>query len=132
MGVPVARTTISIYALSGFLAGLAGVVFSLYTSAGYSLAKAQSENFPKDGPLNLLVGVNAPGQTWSEQRAAEGGNAQFAGTQPVAEGAEQGAQPVFQHAPGVVTLVQQAADQLRPRILGLLTFGHLLRRQQHA
>jgi galactofuranose transport system permease protein len=37
MGVPVARTTISIYALSGFLAGLAGVVFSLYTSAGYSV-----------------------------------------------------------------------------------------------
>jgi simple sugar transport system permease protein len=38
MGVPVARTTISIYALSGFLSGLAGVVFSLYTSAGYSLS----------------------------------------------------------------------------------------------
>jgi simple sugar transport system permease protein len=38
MGVPVARTTIAIYALSGFLAGLAGIVFSLYTSAGYSLA----------------------------------------------------------------------------------------------
>ena len=37
MGVPVARTTIAIYALSSFLAGLAGVVFSLYTSAGYSL-----------------------------------------------------------------------------------------------
>jgi simple sugar transport system permease protein len=37
MGVPVARTTIMIYALSGFLAGLAGVVFSLYTKAGYSL-----------------------------------------------------------------------------------------------
>ena len=37
MGVPVARTTITIYALSSFLAGLAGVVFSLYTSAGYSL-----------------------------------------------------------------------------------------------
>lgn len=37
MGVPVARTTISIYALSSFLAGLAGIVFSLYTSAGYSL-----------------------------------------------------------------------------------------------
>jgi simple sugar transport system permease protein len=38
MGVPVGRTTIQIYALSGFLAGLAGIVFSLYTSAGYSLA----------------------------------------------------------------------------------------------
>jgi galactofuranose transport system permease protein len=38
MGVPVARTTIGIYALSGFLSGLAGVVFSLYTSAGYSLS----------------------------------------------------------------------------------------------
>ncbi|KQZ13465.1 ABC transporter permease [Mesorhizobium sp. Root554] len=38
MGVPVARTTVGIYALSGFLSGLAGVVFSLYTSAGYSLS----------------------------------------------------------------------------------------------
>jgi len=38
MGVPVAKTTIGIYALSGFLAGLSGIVFSLYTSAGYSLA----------------------------------------------------------------------------------------------
>jgi ribose/xylose/arabinose/galactoside ABC-type transport system permease subunit len=38
MGVPVARTTIAIYALSGFLAGLSGIVFSLYTSAGYPLA----------------------------------------------------------------------------------------------
>lgn len=38
MGVPVARTTILIYALSGFLAGLSGIVYSLYTSAGYSLA----------------------------------------------------------------------------------------------
>lgn len=38
MGVPVARTTITIYAISSFLAGLAGIVFSLYTSAGYSLA----------------------------------------------------------------------------------------------
>jgi len=38
MGVPVGRTTIQIYALSGFLAGLSGIVFSIYTSAGYSLA----------------------------------------------------------------------------------------------
>ncbi len=38
MGVPVASTTIGIYAISGGLAGLAGIVYSLYTSAGYSLA----------------------------------------------------------------------------------------------
>jgi galactofuranose transport system permease protein len=38
MGVPVARTTILIYMLSSTLAGLAGIVFSLYTSAGYSLS----------------------------------------------------------------------------------------------
>lgn len=38
MGVPVARTTVAIYALSGLLAGLSGIVFSFYTSAGYSLA----------------------------------------------------------------------------------------------
>ncbi|MFP5076971.1 galactofuranose ABC transporter, permease protein YjfF [Rhizobium sp. YIM 134829] len=38
MGVPTATTTIMIYAFSGLLAGLSGIVFSLYTSAGYSLA----------------------------------------------------------------------------------------------
>ncbi len=38
MGVPVARTTVGVYMLSSFLAGLAGIVFSLYTSAGYPLA----------------------------------------------------------------------------------------------
>jgi galactofuranose transport system permease protein len=38
MGVPVAFTTVSIYAISSFLAGLAGIVFALYTSSGYSLA----------------------------------------------------------------------------------------------
>lgn len=38
MGVPVARTTIQIYILSSVTAGLAGIVFSLYTSAGYSLS----------------------------------------------------------------------------------------------
>ncbi|HEX9858193.1 MAG TPA: galactofuranose ABC transporter, permease protein YjfF [Paracoccaceae bacterium] len=38
MGVPVARTTILVYTLSSGLAGLSGVVFSLYTSAGYPLA----------------------------------------------------------------------------------------------
>ena len=38
MGVPVARTTVLIYTCSSLCAGIAGIVFSLYTSAGYSLA----------------------------------------------------------------------------------------------
>ena len=38
MGVPVGSTTIGIYALSGFLSGLAGIAYTLYTSSGYSLA----------------------------------------------------------------------------------------------
>jgi galactofuranose transport system permease protein len=38
MGVPIARTTMLIYALSGFTAGMAGIVFSLYTQAGYALS----------------------------------------------------------------------------------------------
>lgn len=38
MGVPVGRTTVAIYMLSSVLAALAGIVFSLYTSAGYPLA----------------------------------------------------------------------------------------------
>lgn len=40
-----------------------------FLAAGYSLGKAQARNFPKDGPLRVLMGVSAPGQTWSEQRA---------------------------------------------------------------
>lgn len=43
MGVQVGRVTILIYSLSGFLAALAGIVFSLYTSAGYSLAATGTE-----------------------------------------------------------------------------------------
>ncbi len=38
MGVPMARTTITIYAISGFLSSLGGIVFSFYTFSGYSLA----------------------------------------------------------------------------------------------
>lgn len=38
MGIRVAPTTILIYVLSSVLAGLSGIVFSFYTSAGYSLA----------------------------------------------------------------------------------------------
>jgi simple sugar transport system substrate-binding protein len=39
-----------------------------FGAAGYSLGKAQSANFPKDGPIKVLVGISAPGQNWSEQR----------------------------------------------------------------
>jgi ribose/xylose/arabinose/galactoside ABC-type transport system permease subunit len=53
MGVPVGRTTIAIYATSGFLAGLSGIVFSLYTSAGYSLAAVGVE---LDAIAALLTG----------------------------------------------------------------------------
>jgi simple sugar transport system permease protein len=38
MGVPVGRTTVMVYAFSGFCAALAGVVFSIYTQAGYALS----------------------------------------------------------------------------------------------
>ncbi len=41
-----------------------------FIPAGQALALAQSKNFPPSGPLRIVVGVNAPGQNWSEQRAA--------------------------------------------------------------
>jgi simple sugar transport system substrate-binding protein len=41
-----------------------------FIPAGYALGQAQSKNFPAEGPINVLVGVSAPGQNWSEQRAA--------------------------------------------------------------
>ncbi len=43
MGVPVGRTTVGIYMMSSLLAGLAGIVFSLYTAAGYPLAAVGTE-----------------------------------------------------------------------------------------
>jgi simple sugar transport system substrate-binding protein len=39
-------------------------------AAGYALGNAQIAALPKEGPLHLVVGVSAPGQNWSEQRAA--------------------------------------------------------------
>jgi simple sugar transport system permease protein len=38
MGIPVGSMTVRIYTLSSVLAGLAGIVFSFYTAAGYSLS----------------------------------------------------------------------------------------------
>ena len=43
LGVPVAATTVAVYGISGFCAGLAGIVFAIYTSAGYSLATVGTE-----------------------------------------------------------------------------------------
>jgi len=37
MGLPVARTTVLVYTLSGFCAALAGVVFTFYMQSGYGL-----------------------------------------------------------------------------------------------
>ncbi len=38
MGLPVAKTLIAVYALSGFCAALGGIVFSIYTSSGNAIA----------------------------------------------------------------------------------------------
>lgn len=43
MGVKVGRTTVMIYAFSGLMAGLSGIVFSVYTSSGYPLATVGTE-----------------------------------------------------------------------------------------
>jgi len=40
-----------------------------FIPAGYSLGKKMSEFFPAEGPIKAVVGVSAPGQNWSEQRA---------------------------------------------------------------
>lgn len=43
MGVRQGRTTIMVYAFSGLMAGLSGIVFSIYTGSGYSLATVGTE-----------------------------------------------------------------------------------------
>ena len=41
-----------------------------FIPAGYSLGRKMAEFFPAQGPIKAVVGVSAPGQNWSEQRAA--------------------------------------------------------------
>jgi simple sugar transport system substrate-binding protein len=40
-----------------------------FIPAGDSLGRKMSEFFPAEGPIKAVVGVSAPGQNWSEQRA---------------------------------------------------------------
>ncbi len=53
MGVPVKQTTIGIYMLSTFLSTGAGVVFAIYTSAGYPLAAVGVE---LDAIASVVIG----------------------------------------------------------------------------
>ncbi len=41
-----------------------------FIPAGYSLGKKMAEFFPEEGKIKAVIGVSAPGQNWSEQRAA--------------------------------------------------------------
>ena len=43
MGLPVARTKVLVYVVSGFCSGLSGLLFSFYTLSGYSLTAIGSE-----------------------------------------------------------------------------------------
>lgn len=43
MGVRQGRTTVMVYGFSGLMAGLVGIVFSIYTGSGYSLATVGTE-----------------------------------------------------------------------------------------
>lgn len=51
-----------------------------FVAAGQALAAAVAEEFPAEGAIDVLLGVSAPGQNWSEQRAQgiEEGLAAFA------------------------------------------------------
>jgi len=41
-----------------------------FIPAGYTLGKEMAQFFPDEGKIKAVVGVSAPGQNWSEQRAA--------------------------------------------------------------
>jgi simple sugar transport system permease protein len=53
MGLPVARTKILIYGLSGFCSALAGIVFTFYTLSGYALNGA---NMEMDAIATVVIG----------------------------------------------------------------------------
>jgi ribose/xylose/arabinose/galactoside ABC-type transport system permease subunit len=53
MGLPVARTKILIYGLSGFCSALAGIVFTFYTLSGYAL---NGKNMEMDAIATVVIG----------------------------------------------------------------------------
>ncbi|HET6439915.1 MAG TPA: galactofuranose ABC transporter, permease protein YjfF [Anaeromyxobacter sp.] len=53
MGLPVGRTKIMIYSLSGFCAGLGGVVFTFYTLSGYAL---DGKGMELDAIASVVIG----------------------------------------------------------------------------
>ncbi|MGC4030931.1 MAG: hypothetical protein QM754_04175 [Tepidisphaeraceae bacterium] len=53
MGLPVGRTKISVYALSGFLAAMAGVVFTISTGSGNATA---AQGMELDAIAAVVVG----------------------------------------------------------------------------
>ncbi len=53
MGLPVSRTKIAIYSLSGFLSALAGVVFTIYTLSGNA---AQAMGLEMDAIASVVIG----------------------------------------------------------------------------
>ena len=53
MGLPVVRTKIMIYSLSGFCSGLAGVVFTFYTLSGYAL---DGKGMELDAIASVVIG----------------------------------------------------------------------------
>lgn len=53
MGLPVGRTKIGVYALSGFLAAMAGVVFTIYTGSGNATA---AQGMELDAIAAVVVG----------------------------------------------------------------------------
>lgn len=38
--------------------------------AGYDLAAGLAPQFPKEGPIHVLIGISGPGQVWAESRGA--------------------------------------------------------------
>jgi galactofuranose transport system permease protein len=53
MGLPVARTKVAVYALSGFCSALGGVVFTLYVLSGYGL---QAQGMELDAIAATVIG----------------------------------------------------------------------------
>ncbi len=53
MGLPVARTKVLVYVISGFCSGLAGILFAFYTLSGYSLTAVGTE---LDAIASVVIG----------------------------------------------------------------------------
>ena len=70
MGLPVGRTKVAVYAISGLCSALGGLLFAFYSLSGYSLTRSASSSTPSPPPSSAARCSPAASGSWSARCSA--------------------------------------------------------------